>query len=214
MQSQDSNTGTAGAVKHPNSSEWMSFLYDECAPEQRHELDAHLAACPTCAEQVKMWRGSINTLDEWPLPARRRARPRWMPVLKWAAAAAVVLAIGIAVGRQTSTAQAEVAALKSSIADLTAAVEREHNRNLSNNIAVLANANTEAMQLLGDYARLQQQQRAVDQQVIKTALQSFDLRLGRVRSDLQTVAVNTEAGFEATHQGLAQLASYSIPAQQ
>jgi hypothetical protein len=38
--------------------------------------------------------------------------------------------------------------------------------------------------------------------------------LGRVRSDLQTVAVNTEAGFEATHQGLAQLASYSIPGPQ
>jgi hypothetical protein len=211
MQSQDSNTGTVGAVKHPNSTEWMSFLYGECPPERRRELDAHLAACSTCAGQVNMWRGSINTLDEWPLRARRRARSQWMPALKWAAAAAVVLAVGIAVGRQTSTARAEVAALKSSIANLTAAVELEHNLNSSNNVAVLANANTEAMRLLGDYARLQQQQRAVDQQVIKTALQSFDLRLGRVRSDLQTVAVNTEAGFEATHQGLAQLASYTIP---
>lgn len=135
-------------------------------------------------------------------------------MLKWAAAAAVILAIGFAFGRQTSNARAEVAALKNSLADLTAMVDREHNLNLSNNTAVLAHANTESLRLLADYARLQQEQRAADQEVIKTALQSFDLRLGRVRTDLQTVAVNTEAGFEATHQGLAQLASYSMPAQE
>ena len=47
MQSQDSNIGTTDTVKHPNSSEWMSFLYGECAPERRRELDAHLAASVT-----------------------------------------------------------------------------------------------------------------------------------------------------------------------
>ena len=214
MQSQDSNTGTAGTVKHPNSSEWMSFLYGECAPERRRELDAHLAACAACASQVQTWRSSMNALDDWPLPARRHARRQWVPTLKWAAAAAVVLAVGFAMGRQTSNARAEVAALKSSITDLTAIVERDHNLILSNNVAVLANANTETLRLLSDYARLQQEQRAADQEVIKTALQSFDLRLGKVRTDLQTVAVNTEAGFELTHHNLAQLASYSMPIQE
>jgi hypothetical protein len=211
MQSQDSNTGTAGPVKHPNSSEWMSFLYGECPPERRRELDAHLAACSTCATQVQTWRGSLNALDEWPLPAGRRARREWVPALKWAAAAAVVLAVGFGLGRQTSSARAEVAALKNSIADLTAVVEREHNSNVSNSLAIAATANTETLRLMSDYARLQQEQRAADQEVIKTALRSFDLRLGRVRSDLQTVAVNTEAGFEQTHQNLAQLVSYTLP---
>jgi len=198
-------------VKHPDSSEWMSFLYGECPPERRRELDAHLDACPVCAGQVQTWRSSMNALNDWPLPAKRHARRQWVPALKWAAAAAIVLAVGIAIGRQTSNASAEVAALKSSIADLTAVVEREHNYNFSNSLALAATANTETLRLMGDYARLQQEQRAADQEVIKTALRSFDLRLGRVRSDLQTVAVNTEAGFEQTHENLAQLVSYSMP---
>jgi putative zinc finger protein len=214
MQSQDSNTGTAGAVKHPHSSEWMSFLYGECAPERRRELGAHLAACPTCASQVQTWRSSMNALDEWPMPARRNARLQWVPAFKWAAAAAAVLALGFGLGRQTSNARAEVDTLKNSVADLTAIVEREHNYNLSNSVTMAATANTETLRLLGDYARLQQEQRAADQEVVKTALRSFDLRLGRVRSDLQTVAVNTEAGFEQTHENLAQLASYSLPEKQ
>lgn len=211
MQSQDSNTGTSGPVKHPNSSDWMSFLYGECPPERRRELDAHLAACPACAGRVQTWRGSMSALDDWPLPSKRHARRQWMPMVKWAAAAAVVLAIGFGLGRQSPNSRAEVAALKSSIADLTAAVEREHNFNLSNSLAIASTANTETLRLMSDYARLQQEQRAADQEVIKTALRSFDLRLGRVRSDLQTVAVNTEAGFEQTHQNLAQLVSYTLP---
>ena len=211
MQSQDSNTGTAGAVKHPDSSEWMSFLYGECAPEQRRELDTHLAACPACAAQVQTWRGSMNALDEWPLPARRKAQRQWMPAVRWAAAAAIVLSVGFGLGRQSSTARAEVDALRTSVADLTAIVEREHNYNLSNSVAIAATANTETLRLLAEYSRLQQQQRAADQEVMKTALRAFDFRLGRVRSDLQTVAVNTEAGFEQTHENLAQLVSTSLP---
>jgi hypothetical protein len=189
----------------------MSFLYGECPPERQRELDAHLTACPACAGQVQTWRSSMNALDDWPLPARRHAPRQWVPALKWAAAAAVVLAVGFGLGRQTSNARAEVATLKSSVADLTAIVEREHNFNLSNSLAIASTANTETLRLMSDYARLQQEQRAADQEVIKTALRSFDLRLGRVRSDLQTVAVNTEAGFEQTHQNLAQLVSYTLP---
>jgi hypothetical protein len=192
----------------------MSFLYGECAPERRRELGAHLAACPNCATHVQTWRNSMNTLDEWPLPARRRAARQWLPMLKWAAAAAVVLAIGFAMGRQTSNARAEVAALKDSVAQLSALVASEHNLNFSNSVAMASSANTETLRLLAEYSRLQQEQRAADQEVIKTALRTFDLRLGRVRSDLQTVAVNTEAGFEQTHENLAQLVSYTLPEKQ
>jgi hypothetical protein len=192
----------------------MSFLYGEGAPERRRELGAHLAACPNCATKVQIWRSSMNTLDEWPLPARRHVAREWIRPLKWAAAAAVVLAVGFAIGRQTSNAQAEVAALKESVNQLSALVQTEHTFNLSNSVALAASANTEALHLLNEYARLQQQQRASDQEVIKTALRTFDLRLGRVRSDLQTVAVNTEAGFEQTHENLAQLVSFTMPQNQ
>lgn len=189
----------------------MSFLYGECAAERRRELGAHLAACPTCAGQVQTWRGSMNALDDWPLPARRHSRRRWFPTLKWAAAAAVVMAIGFALGRQTSNARAEIATLKESVNRLSVLVASEHSFNLSNSVAVAATANTETLRLLHEYAQLQQEQRAADQEVIKTAFRTFDLRLGRVRSDLQTVAVNTEAGFEQTHENLAQLVSFAMP---
>jgi hypothetical protein len=198
-------------VKHPGASEWMSFLYGECAPERQRELGAHLAACPTCAGQLQTWRSGMNALDDWPLPARRRARRQWFPALRWAAAAAVALAVGFALGRQTSNARSEVATLKDSVTQLTALVQSERMFNLSNSVAVAATANTETLRLLHEYARLQQEQRAADQEVIKTALRTFDLRLGRVRSDLQTVAVNTEAGFEQTHENLAQLVSFTMP---
>jgi LPS O-antigen subunit length determinant protein (WzzB/FepE family) len=189
----------------------MSFLYGECAPQRRRELGAHLAGCPTCTSQVQTWRSSINTLDEWPLPARPRATRQWFPIFKWAAAAAVVLATGFAMGRQTSNARAEVASLKESVNQLSALVQSEHTFNLSNSVAMAASANTETLHLLNTYARLQQEQRASDQEVIKTALRTFDLRLGRVRTDLQTVAVNTQAGFEQTHENLAQLVSFTMP---
>lgn len=214
MQSQDSNTGTSGVVNHPGANEWMSFLYGECTPDRRRELDSHLATCPVCAAQVQTWRSSMHALDAWPVSRRIPVRRQWRPIVKWAAAAAVVLAVGFATGRQTSNTRAEVAALKNSIADLTAIVEREHSLNLSNTVAVLANANAQSLHLLSDYARLQQEQRVADQEVIKTALRTFDLRLGTVRNDLQTVAVNTEAGFELTHQNMAQLAAYSMPIQE
>src|SRR2546430_7813522 len=42
--------------------------------------------------------------------------PQWFPALRWAAAAAVVLALGFALGRQSSNAKAELAALKNSVA--------------------------------------------------------------------------------------------------
>src|SRR5262249_21689693 len=136
MQSHDANAGTARTVKHPQSSDWMSFLYGECPPERRRELDTHLATCAVCASQVQTWRSSMNALDEWPLPTKRHVRRQWIRTLKWAAAAAVVLAVGIGIGRQSSNARAEVAALKNSIAELTVVVEREHNFNISNSLAM------------------------------------------------------------------------------
>ena len=49
MQSQETNTRTAGALKHPDTAEWMAFLYAEVAPERHRELEDHLAHCVECA---------------------------------------------------------------------------------------------------------------------------------------------------------------------
>src|SRR5262249_25971264 len=126
MQSKDSNTRTAGTVNHPETAAWMALLYCEVSGAKRSELEHHLAECPACATQVEAWRGSMSALDAWTLPARPAMERPFVPVLKWAAAAALVLALGIIVGRQTSGNAAEVAALKKSVADLNGLVQRDN----------------------------------------------------------------------------------------
>src|SRR5271163_1789975 len=110
MQYTDSNTRTAGAVIHPEPATWMAFLYGELSTAQNQELEAHLGHCAACAAQVKEWRAGRSALDAWTLPARRPARTLFMPVLRWAAAAALVLGMGIVLGRQTSRNGTEIIA--------------------------------------------------------------------------------------------------------
>jgi hypothetical protein len=207
MQTQDSNTGTPGAVNHPSAAEWMDFLYGELAPERRRELGAHLAKCACCIEQVKSWRAGMTALDEWSLPAMRRAPNQWQPVLKWAAAAAVVLCVGFALGRQTAPAAQELAALKSSVAQLAETMERERLLNASNAAAAATeSANSATAQFLSEYAELDEARRAEDRQSMTVALRAFEMRLTRLRTELETVAVNTEDGFQLTQVGLTRLA--------
>jgi anti-sigma-K factor RskA len=138
---------------------------------------------------------------------------RWAsPVLKWAAAAALVLGVGFALGRQTSPASAQLVELKASVAQLAESVQRERGVNLSNSVNfATAAANNEALRLLSEYSRLQAEQRMADQQAVALALRNFETRLGRLRTELETVALNTENGFEQTHENLTRLASFSAP---
>ena len=199
MQTEDPNTRTPGAVNHPNASEWMAFLYEEVAPGQKRELQVHLAQCTACAEQVKGWRAGMTSLDEWTLPAVLRAPRRWQPMVKWAAAAVLVLGVGFAVGRQTSTAASELAALRTSVARLTQTVERDRRFNTIN---AAATANAETMRLLAEYARLDEDGRTEDRKTVALALQEFESRLAPLRVELETVAVNTADGFQQTQEGL------------
>jgi hypothetical protein len=41
-------------------------------------------------------------------------------------------------------------------------------------------------------------------------LRELELRLGKLRSELETVALNTESGFRQTKEGLATLATYAL----
>ena len=218
MQSQDQQTRTPDALTHPGAAEWMAFLYGEVAPERKRELETHHAQCPACAAKVKEWRAGLTALDEWALPVPRATSPASRPVLrelfpalKWAAAAAVVLLLGFGLGRRTSPAATEIGALKASVGQLTESAQREQRRGWSNSvdIATLA-ANMAILRLLADSSQWQTQS---DQQTLALALADLEGRLGRLRAELETVAVNTENGFEQTHQNLTRLASHTLPAQ-
>ena len=218
MQSQESNTRTTGSLNHPDATEWMALLYAEVSPKRRRELENHLAHCADCSAQVQAWRASGRALDSWPLPAFRRESSVWMlprpwwPVLRWAVAVGIVLFLGLAIGRQTSPGTHELAALKSSVAQLADALQRERDATLSNTVSVAtAAANTETDRLLSEFARLQAEGRSADQQAVAVALRSFETRLTRLRAELETVALNTENGFEQTHENLTRLVSFSAP---
>jgi anti-sigma factor RsiW len=213
MHSQEQHARTPSALDHPAAAEWMGFLYGELPPEQRRALGAHLARCDACAAQIKDWRVGLEALDQWqlPPPAPAASRPRWAPVLRWAAAALLIVGLGFVLGRQTSPPMKELAALRTAVAELAQKIDAG-NDPAEDAEAAIATARSETLRLLAEYARLQEAQRATDQQALKLGLQTLDARLASLRAELETVAVNTEDGFQQTRQNLTRLVSFSVAA--
>jgi mannitol/fructose-specific phosphotransferase system IIA component len=212
MQTENQHAGSVDPLSHPTSAEWMGFLYKETASARRREMEQHLANCPDCTRQLKVWRGTQSELNEWAMPAPRRVRQLSFPVLRWATAAALILGLGIVIGHAFSPSRREVAALKASVAQLSEAVQREGGSDVSGTVAAArAAANTETLRLLTQYRALQDNQRTADQLAVKDVLDALDVRIATLRGELETVAVNTEGSFQQTRQNLAQLTSY--PAQ-
>jgi anti-sigma factor RsiW len=210
MQHQESNPGTSSPVTHPDPGEWMEFIYQETPPGRRGELQAHLAVCPECSRQVSGWRASQTSLDDWQITLTRPMARYRLPVLRWAAAA-LLLVLGFVLGQRAASDAKQVAELKVAVARLADALSQERTANLTNavNVATAA-ANTEAARLFSQYSLLQSEQRAADQQAFKLAFQALDTKVQKVQAAVETVALNTEESFQQTHQNLARLA-FSLP---
>jgi hypothetical protein len=206
MHAKQSTPRTAGPMNHPEPAEWMELLYGESTGSRKKELEAHLAKCAHCAEQIKDWQGGARSLDAWVLPETRSAQPWVAPAVKWAAAAALVLLLGFLAGRVSGGNHAELAALKNSIAQLSEQVEKS-------NAATLNAANDETVRLLAAYTRVQDARQSADKEALGLALADFRTRLTRLRAELETVAVNTETGFQETHDSLDRVVAISSAAQ-
>ena len=91
----------------------VAYLYDECEPAERERVEAHLAVCVRCADEVAAFRSVRGTLDAWTLPEaslglrvvsdrETRGRPWWAfarrPAWGLAAAAVAVFAAGLLLG--------------------------------------------------------------------------------------------------------------------
>src|SRR5258708_7405150 len=88
---------TADTLRHPAQEEWMAYLYGEIPRPESGRLASHLRNCAECQSKVGQWRDTMSSLSEWKLaPAQPRRLER--PVLRWAAAAAVVLGLAFGVG--------------------------------------------------------------------------------------------------------------------
>lgn len=72
----------------------MDALYGEADAAARERVEAHLAGCAACREEMAALRGVRRDLREWALPAARPSfTPRGVVVPRWLAAAAVLLVL-------------------------------------------------------------------------------------------------------------------------
>lgn len=176
----------------------MALLYGEATETERHDLDAHLRACPECAAKVKSWRAGMKALDEWKLPQASPARHQ--PALRWAAAAAV-LVLGVVFGRFSMAREMDnrLAVLRSEIR-LTAA----------------ESAGAETQKWLTDFAKELDDRRGTDAASYIAALRQVDVQrsaeIARLRRDLGTVAVFADARLSGAEEQLYALAGYTPPA--
>lgn len=206
-------------MNHPSHEEWMAYLYDEAPGPDR--LAAHLAVCPDCKQQVADWRAARTGLDAWSLnPVRRRLAPA-RPWIRWAAAAALLLGIGLGIGRLSSAplsaerlrADLEPRLRRELRVELERALRDEWERSAA---ATLASVDERTKRLLSDYAKELEASRAANIQALNTALDRMESqRLAdfvSLKKDVDTLAFRTESGLRRAQQEIVQLADYTQPA--
>ena len=213
-------------MKHPNEQEWISYLYDESSPAERAELAAHLSRCADCAARMTEWQATRKGLDGWQLKpwgtgvgALRPRFPRLQPAFTWAAAAAIVLAVGFGLGRIASAAsgvEKARAELRQEFVQLRSQQAEFLRAELSQAATdTLAASGEQTRVLLADYAAALELKLGSDQDVIYAALDKLDTQrltdYVALKKDLDTVAVLTDAGLRHTQQELIQLADATQP---
>jgi len=179
-------------MNHPKPEEWVPYLYGETSSVARKELSTHLQACAQCRDEVEIWKRSLHRLDTWKITRERRPRPEWLaPFAQWAAAAALVLMAGIAVGRATAP--------KVDTAHLRATLVPEIRRDLQAETAAVVRqevARAAALTLASSHRYTDR----MGQQVYVV-----------LKKDIDTIAVNAADGLRNTREQLVQLADYQVP---
>jgi hypothetical protein len=173
-------------MNHPKPEEWVPYVYGETTGTVRRELRAHLRQCQECREEVQTWKRTLNRLDSWKLSRLRVSPDMLFPVLKFAAAAAVMLAVGISIGRATAP--------KVDLNRLRQAVAPEVQRQVSLQMDQMIRqevARTTSLALASGH-------RYTDQ----VAQELYVM----VKKDIDTLAVNTDTSLQAAAQQLVRLA--------
>jgi hypothetical protein len=191
----------------------MSFLYGETEPPRSTELRSHLAECAACSSKVKTWRASMKALDQWPAESAAQPGFRWMPVLKVAAAVALLVAVGFGLGRVSSREGSGLAAMRAELAhdferklelarsNLAEQLQRQQREAIDAAMTeTLRAAITDSQGRLADYAASAETARLQDYETVLAGLRRIDTAreadYASLRKELETVAVLTQAGFQ------------------
>jgi putative zinc finger protein len=207
-------------MNHPKHEEWVQYLFGETKAATSRQLKAHLRSCSECREEIEGWKSNLGRLHAWKLPPVSTPREILQPFLKWAVAAAIMLCIGIGIGRLTF-ARADMESVRAAIEPaMRQQLRQEFAQLVRDELAKTASATVTASSeqtraLLADYANRVEISRAADNQAIYAALDQMDARriadAFSLKKELDTVAVNTDAGLRNTEQELVQLAGYTQP---
>ena len=174
-------------MNHPKREDWVPYLYGEAKPDLRRQLSGHLEDCAECREELQNWKRSLQRLDAWKLPRTNTRLNAFMPFLKWAAAALLVLGLGFGFGRLTAR-QADLEQMR---ARIEPEIRREFAEILRREIdkssaTTLAQAQRQAEEVGAAYYAL-------------------------LKKDLDTVAINTDVSLQQAQRELMQVADYRQP---
>jgi hypothetical protein len=192
-------------MKHPEREEWIPFIFGEADAGRKRQLESHLDDCAECRDEIQSWQRSLGRLDSWKLPSVAKRPANFVPLVRWAAAAAIVLSIGFAIGRITA---AQVDAEK-----VRAAVERDLRGQLAQ-IARDEAAKTASLEITA-FSQKTETRRAADNRVIFAVLERLETQHTTdcltLKKELDTLAINADAGLRHTEEQLVQFADYSRP---
>jgi anti-sigma factor RsiW len=176
-------------MNHPKREDWVPYLYGETKPDLRRQLKEHLEGCAECREELQNWKRSLHQLDAWKLPRTNTRLDAFMPFMKWAAAALIILGLGFGFGRLTAR-QADLEQVR---ARVEPEIRREFAEMLRREIdkssaATLAQAQRQAEEVGAAYYAL-------------------------LKKDLDTVAINTDVSLQQAQRELMQVADSTQPAE-
>jgi hypothetical protein len=196
-------------MKHPSRETLVSYLYNEVeSRSERQTLQQHLAECADCQAQLSSWKTVRQQLDTWSLPPRRVLPAPSRSWVSLAAAAVVLLAAGLALGRYTFPTGPDLEALSEGMRQEihTAMTQANDSVRQGNQQAIRA--------LLADFALLQEDRRQEDLAALALALRNLETQYtadyASLRRDLETVAVLTDASFRQTQDQMVHLASLPL----
>jgi len=190
---------------HPAAEAWAAWLYEELPPAEQARLAAHLPSCPECQAAVDAWQTTLQALDTWTIPARTRRRTRWFPVVRWAAAAVVILGAGLIAGRVTAP--------RVDTTQLRALVRQELQSDFQAALKTVEQANHDRLDALAqDWSVARERDRQANLALHQQGERQHRADYVSLRRDLETVAVVAENAIGTTRQQLTQLAANTLPA--
>lgn len=189
-------------MTHPSREDLVCYLYDELDATARPAVADHLKDCAECRQTLESLQAVRRGLAEWQIAdapriaAVRKARLALPTVVRWAASAAAMVALGFGLARW-STPNPEAA-----------------------RAAIAAEVRQELRQELQQFASSQDARLREYREAMTTVLGQMEAQrvadYADLRRDMETVAITAETGLRSTSKGLYQLAAIanrSKPAQ-